>query len=160
MEQVFVRHHAQVYLHQRRWNKRRLLQHLLNLTATKALIEQLPLAYQLAKNLQDTQNVKIYYLFCLISEICYTFPDRSGASDRKRLGRWSVRWHCRIRGPAAWNIANFVMDGCVLTHAGANLQRFGNVGDRANPCMLHPPGKFQADVLQTRSRNHAKASPA
>ena len=48
----------------------------LNLSATKALVEQLPLAYQLAKGLQDNQGVKIYNLFSLIFEICYTFPHR------------------------------------------------------------------------------------
>ena len=42
----------------------------LDLTATKAMIEQLPLSYQLAKKLQDNQYVAIYNLFCLISEIC------------------------------------------------------------------------------------------
>ena len=31
---------------------------------------------------------------------------------------------------AAWNIANVVLDGCGLTHAGADLQGFGNLGDR------------------------------
>ena len=34
---------------------------------------------------------------------------------------------------AAWNIANYVMDGCRLTHAGANLQKFGNLGDGVGP---------------------------
>ena len=63
----------------------------LNLTAAKALVDQLPLAYQFTKNLQDNQCVKIYNLFCLISKICYTFPHRSGASGRKRLSRWSTR---------------------------------------------------------------------
>ena len=66
----------------------------LNLTAAK---DQLQFAYQLAKNLQDNQGVEIYNIFCLISEICYTFPHRSGASYRKRLGRWSARRHCRSR---------------------------------------------------------------
>ena len=32
---------------------------------------------------------------------------------------------------AAWNKANFVLDGCKLTHAWANLQGFGNFGDGA-----------------------------
>ena len=39
----------------------------LNLIAAKALVDQLPLAYQLAKNLQDNQNVEIYNIFYLIS---------------------------------------------------------------------------------------------
>ena len=69
----------------------------LNLSTTKALVEQLPLAFQLAKSLQDNHGVKIYNLFNLIYEICYTFPHRSGASDCKRLDKWSVRRHCRSR---------------------------------------------------------------
>ena len=69
----------------------------LNLSATKALVEQLSLAYQLAKSLQDNQGVEIYNIFSLIFEICYTFPHRSGAIDRNRLDRYSVRRHCRSR---------------------------------------------------------------
>ena len=69
----------------------------LNLTAIKALVDQLALAYQLAKNLQDNQSAKIYNKFCLISEICYTFPHRSAASNCKRFGRWSAWGHCRSR---------------------------------------------------------------
>ena len=34
---------------------------------------------------------------------------------------------------AAWNIANFMQDGCRLTYAGANLQWVGNVEDGAGP---------------------------
>ena len=34
---------------------------------------------------------------------------------------------------AAWNIANFVLNECGFTHAGANLQGFGNLGDGAGP---------------------------
>ena len=44
-----------------------------NLTTTKALVDQLALADQLAKNLLDNQNAKIYNKFCLFSEIFYTF---------------------------------------------------------------------------------------
>ena len=43
----------------------------LNLSVTKALVEQLPLAYQLAKSLQDNQGVEIYNLFSLIFEMLY-----------------------------------------------------------------------------------------
>ena len=43
----------------------------LNFTAAKALVDQLPLAYQLAKNLQDNKDVEIYNIFCLFSKICY-----------------------------------------------------------------------------------------
>ena len=34
---------------------------------------------------------------------------------------------------AAWKIANVVLGGCGLTHAGADLQGFGNLGDGAKP---------------------------
>ena len=34
---------------------------------------------------------------------------------------------------AAWKIANYVLDGCGLTHAKADLQRFRNLGDEAGP---------------------------
>ena len=34
---------------------------------------------------------------------------------------------------AAWKIANVVLGKCKLTHAGPNLQRFGNLGDGAGP---------------------------
>ena len=34
---------------------------------------------------------------------------------------------------AAWKIANVVLGGCGLTHAGADLQKFGNLGDGAGP---------------------------
>ena len=36
-------------------------------------------------------------------------------------------------GTAATNIANFLLDGCGLTRAGADMQRFGNFGDGAGP---------------------------
>ena len=69
----------------------------LNLTAAKALVEQLPLVYQLAKNLQDNKGVEIYNILCLISKICYTFLHKSAASDRERLCRWSAWRNCRSR---------------------------------------------------------------
>ena len=53
----------------------------LNLTNANPLVNQLPLAYQLAKNLEYKQNVEIYNRFCLISKICYTFLHRLAASD-------------------------------------------------------------------------------
>ena len=33
----------------------------------------------------------------------------------------------------AWKFANVVLGGCGLTHAGADLQKFGNLGDGAGP---------------------------
>ena len=58
----------------------------LNFAAAKALVNQLPLAYQLAKKLQNN-GVEIYNIFCLISDICYTSLHRSTATDRVRLSR-------------------------------------------------------------------------
>ena len=36
-------------------------------------------------------------------------------------------------GTSAWNIADFVMDGCKLIYAGANLQRSGTLEDGTKP---------------------------
>ena len=41
---------------------------------------------------------------------------------------------------AAWNIANFVLDGCRLSHAEADLQGFGNLGDGAGPLYASSSG--------------------
>ena len=69
----------------------------LNLIAAKALVDQLLLAYQFAKKLQDNKGLEIYNIFCLISKICYTFLHRSAASDRDKLCSWSARRYCRSR---------------------------------------------------------------
>ena len=59
-------------------------------------------------------------------------------------------------------IANFVLDGCGLTHAGANLQGFGNVGDGAGPLYASTTGpgssgRFaNAGVATTQSRRMPK----
>ena len=63
---------------------------------------------------------------------------------------------------AAWNIANFVLDGCGLTHAGANLQGVGNVEDGAGPLYASTTGpgssgRFgNAGVATTQSRRMPK----
>ena len=49
----------------------------------------------------------------------------------------------------AWNIANFVLDGCKLTHAGSDLQGFGNLGDEAGPLYA----SFSGPVLNERFAN-------
>ena len=41
---------------------------------------------------------------------------------------------------AAWNIANFVLDRCRLSHAGADLQGVGNLGDGAGPLYVSSSG--------------------
>ena len=97
VKQIFFRHHAQVYYTKDRETKESSCSTYLNVTAAKAYVDQLPLAYQLAKIFQEKQGVKIYNVFCLISEQCYTFLHRLAASDRKGLCRWSPRRHCRSR---------------------------------------------------------------
>ena len=63
---------------------------------------------------------------------------------------------------SVWNIANFVMDRCGLTHAGASLQRFGNLVDGTGPLYAssfdpvsssRPPN---AGVATTQSRRLPK----
>ena len=63
---------------------------------------------------------------------------------------------------AAWNITNFVMDGCGLTHAGANLQGFGNLADGTGPLYALSSGPVSsrrpanARVASTQSRRLPK----
>ena len=53
------------------------------ITATAALLDQLPGAYRFAKNLQHNQGVKFYRLICLICKTLYKFPHKPTASDSK-----------------------------------------------------------------------------
>ena len=55
---------------------------------------------------------------------------------------------------AAWNIANFVLDGCRLSHAGADLQGFGNLGDGAG----HLYATFSGPVSNGRFTNAGVAT--
>ena len=65
-------------------------------------------------------------------------------------------------GTAAWNIANYVIDGCLLTHAEANLQGFGNLGDGSGPLYASSSGPVSsrrppnAGVEITQSRRLPK----
>ena len=102
--------------------------------------------------------MEIYNIFCLISKICYTFLYRSTASDCERFWRWSARRHCRSGRHRSLEYRQLVLDGCGLTHAGANLQGFGNYGDQAGlvyalnfglVCNRRPAN---AGVAQTQSR--------
>ena len=133
----------------------------LNLTATKALVEQLPLAYQLANNFHDNQDVKIYNIFCLISKICYTFPHRSGASDRKRLGKSSFRRHCSSRRHVSLEYRQ-LCHGRMLTHSrwskSAKIWKFR----RRNwiPVCFIILLSFKQTSCKRRSRDHAKELPA
>ena len=59
---------------------------------------------------------------------------------------------------AAWNIANLALDGCRLSHAGADIQGFGNLGDGAGPLYASSSGPVSngrfanAGVATTQSR--------
>ena len=63
---------------------------------------------------------------------------------------------------AASNIANVVLNGCGLTHAGADMQGFGNLGDRAKPLYSSSSGPVSnrrfanAGVATTQSRRLPK----
>ena len=133
----------------------------LNLTATKALVEQLPFVYQLAKNFQDNQGVKIYNTYCLISKICYTFPHRSGAICRKRLGRWSVRGYCSSRRNLSLEYRQ-LFHGRMRTHS--RWSKSAKIWESRRQNWTHVCFMLRLSFKQTfckrRSRDHAKASPA
>ena len=63
---------------------------------------------------------------------------------------------------AAWKIANVVLGGCGLTHAGADLQLFGNLGSGAGPLNAANSGPVfngrlaNAGVATTQSCNMPK----
>ena len=133
----------------------------LNLSATKALVEQLPLAYQLAKSLQDNQGVEIYNLFSLILQICYTFPHRSGASYRNRLDRWSVRRHCRNRRHRSLEYRQLCSRRMPTHSRWSKSARIWESRRRSwTPvCFILRPSLKQASSKR-RSPDHAKPSPA
>ena len=67
----------------------------LNLTAAKALVDQLPLAFQLAKNLQNNQGVKIYNLFFLnLRNMLYIFTQ-----VRRKLPQKTRQMECSATMP-------------------------------------------------------------
>ena len=63
---------------------------------------------------------------------------------------------------AAWNIANFVLHGCKLTHAEADLHRVGNLGNEAgimhalNSGPVFNGGPANAEVATTQSFHSPK----
>ena len=63
---------------------------------------------------------------------------------------------------AAWNIANFVLDRCGLTHAAADLLKFGNIYNGAGPLYASSSGPVSnrrfanAEVATTHSRRLPK----
>ena len=50
---------------------------------------------------------------------------------------------------AAWNIANFVLDGCKLTYVKANLEKVGNVGDGVGPMYASTTGPCSSGRLSS-----------
>ena len=91
VEQAFVRHYAQVHLDQGRWSQRRILQNLFECDGCKSAGRSTSTRLSICEDSWD-----IYRLFCLIATTLYTFPNTSAAaSDKKTLGRWTSRGHCR-----------------------------------------------------------------
>ena len=45
---------------------------------------------------------------------------------------------------AVHNVANYLLDGCGLVHAQANLQKFGNLGDGAGPDYASASGQVSS----------------
>ena len=126
----------------------------MNFPAVKALIDQLSLAYQLAKKLQDNKGVKINNIFCLISKtVIHSHTGQSQVTANDSVD--GVLGDIIAAGAiAAWKIANYVMDGCGLSHAGANLQEFGNFGDNAG--LLY--GSNSGPVFNGRATNAGLAT--
>ena len=132
----------------------------LNLTAAKALVNQLPLAYQSAKNLQNNQGLGIYNIFCLISKICYTFSHRSAASDRERLDRWSARRHCRSRRQRSLEYRKLCA-GRRRTHS--RWSRSARIWESrrrnwTHVCLILLPS-YKRTSCKRRSRDNAKPPP-
>ena len=129
----------------------------LNLITAIAFVDQLPLAYQLAKKLQDDKGVKIYNIFCLLFEICYTFPHRSAASDRERLGRLSAWGHYRSRRHrsleyrelCAWHMRTYLRWSRSTRIWESRRRSWNPVCLKLRPC-------FQRTYCKRRSRDHAK----
>ena len=132
----------------------------LNLIAAKVLVDQLPLAYHLSKKLQDNQCVEIYNIFYLKYVIHFsTGQPQMTAKDSPDgvLGDLT-----EDGATAAWKIANVVLGGWGLTHAGVDLQGFGNLGDVAKPLYVSNSGPVSnkrlanAGIATTQSCNLPK----
>ena len=115
----------------------------LNLPVAKALIDQLPLVYQLAKTLQNNQGVVSYNIFYRISKLCYSFSHRSVASDCERLDRWSARRHYR-----SWRHRSLKYcqpcAGRMRINIGADREGFGNFRNVAGPLYASNSGSVSS----------------
>ena len=129
----------------------------LNLIAAKALVDQLPLASQLAKKLQDNQGVEIYNIFYLISKICYTFLYRSTASNREGLGRWSARGPYRNRRHRSLEDSQRCAGWMRIHSRWSRSARIWESRRRSwTPVCLKLRSSFQRTSCKRRSRDHAK----
>ena len=131
----------------------------LNLIASKALVDQrvVPLAYQLAKKLQDNQVVEIIHVFFLISKIFYTFLHRAAASDREKYGRLSARGPYRSRRHRSLENRQRSA-GWMRTHSSwSRSARIWESGRRSwTPVYRKLRSSFQRTSCKRRSRDHAK----
>ena len=69
VKQVFVRHHARVYLHHRRWNKRRLLQHLFEFNHRKSA--RRPTSTRLSISQETSGQPRCGNLYYILSNLRY-----------------------------------------------------------------------------------------
>ena len=84
-------------------------------------------------NLQETQGLEIYKLFFLIFKVLYPFLHRQTEVTAKDSADGVLGDIATAGATAAYNIANFLPDGCGLTRAGADLQGLENLGNGNGP---------------------------
>ena len=104
----------------------------MNLTAVKAQVNQLPLAYQFAKTFQDKQYVKIYKLLFLISKT-FIFTGKQQQLTGNDPADGVLKDIAAVGANAVHNVANYLLNGCRLAHARDNLQGFEILNDGAGP---------------------------
>ena len=138
-----------------------LLQHQFEFKRHKSAGRATSTRFHLAKSLQYNQGVKIYNLFSQIFEICYYFPHKSGASNRKRLDRWSVRRHCRSRRYCSLEYRQ-LCHGRMPTHSrwSKSARIWESRRQSWTPvCFILRPS-FKQTSFKLWSRDHAKTSLA
>ena len=128
----------------------------LNLTAAKALVDQLQGAYQLAKNLQVRKGVEMYRLFCLISKTLYfsTQVSSKWLQKTRQMDCWGTLPQLEptqsiVSPTICWTDANSLTVEQLCKDLGITETEM-------DTCTALPPAQLQADVLRTpeaRPRN-------
>ena len=130
----------------------------LNFTAAKGLVDQLLLAYQLAKNLQDNQGAGIYNIFCLIFELCYISTQVSRKQARK-----TRQMECSRTLPQPAPVQPGMSPTLCWTYADSlTLEQIcmelGMSETELDLSMPPPPAQVQTDVLRTPESRPRKAA--